>query len=172
MEELIKKAQKGDKEAFSEVILSMKNDLYKIAKLHTSNDDDIEDLIQETMIEVYKSIKKLKDLKKLKTWTISILINKCKKAYKKANKNIVSIEELNLDEYIFQNRKEIDDDLNFRYLIKDLKYEERLILILYYMEEYTTDEIAKILHINNNTVRTNLHRARQTIKNNLEKEGV
>lgn len=122
MEELIIKAQKGDKKAFTDIILSIKNDLYKIAKTRISNDDDIDDLIQETMIETYKHIKKLRKPEKLKMWVIKILINKCNKLYRKKYKKDISINEYNLENYIIINsQKDIEDDLNFYYLIKDLK---------------------------------------------------
>ena len=52
LDELILMAQAGDEEAFENMILYIKDDLYKIA-----NETDIEDAIQETMIETYKSIK-------------------------------------------------------------------------------------------------------------------
>lgn len=165
MEELIKRAQKGDKQAFTEIILCIRNDLYKIAKTRITNDDDIDDLIQDTMIETYKHIRKLKDNKKLKTWVIKILINKCNKLYKKNYMTDISIDEYNLDNYsILNSNKEIEDDLNFYYLIKNLKYEERIIIILYYKELYTVEEISKILKMNKNTVKTHLSRAREKIK--------
>ena len=165
MEELIKRAQKGDKQAFTEIILCIRNDLYKIAKTRITNDDDIDDLIQDTMIETYKHIRKLKDNKKLKTWVIKILINKCNKLYKKKYMTDSSIDEYNLDNYaILNSNKEIEDDLNFYYLIKNLKYEERIIIILYYKELYTVEEISKILKMNKNTVKTHLSRAREKIK--------
>ena len=62
MEELVVKAKKGDKEAFTQIVLILKEDLYKIAKTRITNEADIEDAIQETMIEAYKSIKKIKDV--------------------------------------------------------------------------------------------------------------
>ena len=58
MEELVVKAKKGDKEAFTQIVLILKEDLYKIAKTRITNEADIEDAIQETMIEAYKSIKR------------------------------------------------------------------------------------------------------------------
>ncbi len=174
MEELIKEAQNGDKEAFTKIILNIRNDLYKIAKTRISNDDDIEDLIQETMIETYKSIKKLRDPNKLKKWIIRILINKCNKLYKKNYKNNALINEYNIENYIvLHSNQNIDDDLNFYYLIKDLKYEERIVIILHYMEDYSVNDISKILKMNKNTVKTHLFRAREIIKTNFyEKEEV
>lgn len=168
MEELIKKAQKGNKEAFTEIILNIRNDLYKIAKTRIYNDDDIDDLIQETMIEAYKHIKKLKEPKKFKMWIIKILINKCNKLYNKKYKKDISIDEYKLDNYIILNsQKDIEDDLNFYYLIKDLKYEERIVIILHYKEDYSVEEISRVLRMNKNTVKTNLLRARQKIKVNF-----
>ena len=174
MEELIKKAQKGDKNAFTDIFLQIRNDLYKIAKTRISSDDDIEDLIQDTMIETYKHIKKLREPEKFKMWVIKILVNKCNKLYKKKYRKDISIDEYNLENYIILNsQKDIEDDLNFYYLIKKLKYEERIVLILHYMEQYSVKDISKILNINENTVKTHLYRARERIKKNLnEKEEV
>ena len=165
MKELIKKAQKGDKNAFTDIILQIRNDLYKIAKTRISNDDDIEDLIQDTMIETYKYIKKLREPEKFKMWVIKILVNKCNKLYKKKYRKDISIDEYNLENYIILNtQKDIEDDLNFYYLIKNLKYEERIVLVLHYMEQYSVKDISKILKINENTVKTHFYRAREKIK--------
>ena len=174
MEELIRKAQKDDKNAFTDIILQIRNDLYKIAKTRISSDDDIEDLIQDTMIETYKHIKKLREPEKFKMWVIKILVNKCNKLYKKKYRKDISIDEYNMENYIILNsQKDIEDDLNFYYLIKKLKYEERIVLVLHYMEQYSVKDISKILKINENTVKTHLFRARERIKKDLnEKEGV
>ncbi len=171
MEELIKRAQKGDKEAFTEIILSIRNELYKVAKTRIINENDIDDIIQETMIEAYKSIKQLRDLKKLKMWVIKILINKCNKFYKRKSKKDISLEETNINSIIARNNNEdVENDMNFYSLIKNLKYDERIVILLYYMEGYSVEEISEIIKMNKNTVKTNLYRARQKIKNEIEKK--
>lgn len=171
MKELIKKAQKGDKEAFTEIILSIRNELYKIAKTRIINENDIDDIIQETMIEAYKSIKKLRDLKKLKMWVIKILINKCNKFYKRKSQKDISLEETNVNNIIARNNNEdIENDMNFYSLIRNLKYDERIVILLYYMEGYSVEEISEMIKMNKNTVKTNLYRARQKIKNKIEEK--
>ena len=87
MEKLVIKAQEGDKEAFTQAILLIKNDLYKISKMKTTNEEDIQDIIQETMLDAYKYLKKLKEPKKFKAWIIKILINNCNKYYRKKYKD-------------------------------------------------------------------------------------
>ena len=167
MEKLILEAQKGDQEAFTELILNINDDLYKIAKTRIHIESDIEDAIQETMLEVYKSIKKLKDPNLFKKWVIKILINKCNRIYRRKYKKDISLDEYNFNNDIeCNNCTKIEDNLNFYLLIKNLKYEERIVLILYYMEEYSVKEIKSILGINENTINTHLHRARQKIKKN------
>lgn len=61
MEELVKRAKVGDNQAFTELIMNIQMDLYKIAKAKIKDDDDINEAVQETIIKAYSSIKKLKD---------------------------------------------------------------------------------------------------------------
>lgn len=168
MKELIRKAKKGDEEAFTQIILHISDDLYKIARTRISNEEDIADAIQETMIEIYKSIKKLKDEEKLKKWVIKILINKCNRIYRrKYKKSDLSMEEYNFDNMDLDSANSInklESEINFFDIIKNLNYEERIIIILYYMEEYSVKEIKEILNMNENTINTHLYRARQKIK--------
>ena len=165
MEELIKQAQNGDKKAFSELILSISDELYKIAKTRINVEDDIEDAIQETMIEVYKSIRKLKEPDKFKKWTIKILINKCNRIYRRKYKEDISIDDENSINLGFSSIDNLENEIDFYDLIQDLKYEERIIATLYYMEEYSVKEIKDILKMNVNTINTHLFRARQKLKN-------
>lgn len=167
MEELILSAQKGDEKAFTELIMLISDDLYKIAKTRISNEADIADAVQETMIETYKSIKKLNDPQKFKKWVIKILINKCNRIYRRKYKNDVSIDEYDLEYFKTNNINDIESKLNFYDIIKNLNYDERIVIVLYYMEEYTVKEIKEILKMNENTINTHLYRARQKIKLNI-----
>lgn len=137
--------------------------------MRTSNDEDVQDIIQETMIDAYKYIKKLKKPSKFKSWITKILINNCNKYYKKYN-----LEE-NYDIEFFKesikyssDHQLVESTLNFYEMIKNLKYEERIIIVLYYAEKYTTKEIAEILSVNENTIKTRISRAKEKIKTNYK----
>lgn len=169
MEELVKKAKKNDKEAFSELIVAVEKELYLIAKTKLNNDDDIGDAIQETIYKSYKNIKKLKDDSLFKTWLVKILINECNNIYRKKGKYTISYEEKEMENYISAN--EDSDDLEFEVLIKNLDTEEKLILTLYYCSKYTVKEISEIMKIKENTVKSKMVRAREKIKQQLEKDG-
>ena len=117
------------------------------------------------MIEVYKSIRKLKEPEKFKKWTIKILINKCNRIYRRKYKDDVSIDDENTIKLNANSIDDIENNIDFNDLIQDLKYEERIIATLYYMEEYSVKEIKDILKMNENTINTHLFRARQKLKN-------
>ena len=77
MELYIKRAKKGDIEAFINLMEMNKTSMYKAAKSILNNDEDIADAIQETILSCYKNIENLKEVKYFKTWMTRILINKC-----------------------------------------------------------------------------------------------
>ena len=169
MEELVEKSKKGDNQAFSKLIISMENELYKIARTRLRNEEDIKEAVQETIIKTYSSLKKLRNSKFFKTWIIRILINECNSVYTKNKKNnfeeydesIVNIEATN-------ELKTKIDNLDFFILIDNLNYSERIIMTLFYLEEFSTKEIAKILKEPEATIRTRLSRSRNKLKKVIE----
>ena len=173
MEDLVKKAQQGDKEAFTELIILLKTDLYKIAKARIRNDEDVYDVIQETMIIAFNSIKKLKKIESFKPWIIKILINTSNNLYKKSKKdNIISLEKI--EPYNSLNNSEFDKVetiLDFNFILKNFKYEDRIIIILFYVEKFTDKEIGEILKLKENTVKTKRTRIKEKLKDILEKGG-
>ena len=170
MEELVKKAQKGNKEAFTELIYEIRHDLYKIARCRLSCEDDIEDAVQETMIEAFKNIKKLKKEESYKKWIIKILVNKCNRIYSKSKNKNISFENLELDNtYSHSENYQELDNIDFYLILKDLNYDERMSLTLFYLEDYSIKEISKILKTNENTIKTRLKRGKEKIRNKFLK---
>ena len=149
----------------------MKNDLYKIAKARLKKDEDVFDVIQETMITSFKSIKKLKNPLCFKSWLIKISINKSNDMYNKRNKyNIISLEDVK----DYKNSDYIDIDmvdtiLDFNFLCDHFEYEKRIIIMLFYMEKFTDKEIGTILNLNENTVKSKRTRVIQEIKKMIER---
>lgn len=100
MKELIKDYTYDISIDFDNFILEMQKELYNIARSRLTNDDDIADAIQETILKSYKNFDKIKEKKYLKTYIIRILINECNKIYRHNKKHKVSYEYSNLDNYI------------------------------------------------------------------------
>lgn len=153
---LVKRAMKHDTDAFIELINQNKQQLYKIAKSYLHSDHDIADVLQDTILACFENIHTLREPKYFKTWLIRILINQCKDFLKK-NKDYCSLDKLPEPSIpdMTQNHLEFEELL----MSVDEKY--RIILILYYVEGFKIREIAQILDMNENTVKTRLSRARE-----------
>ncbi|MCI8291398.1 MAG: RNA polymerase sigma factor [Clostridia bacterium] len=162
MEELVEKAKNRIDGAFDELILLIEKEMYLIAKSRLKNDDDIADAIQETILICFKNIRKLKNNNFFKTWSIRILINECNKIYKKKKREMISLDEKEIE---ITDENYDDSNLSFQILIENLKEEEKTILTMYYCFQYTTKEISNILNINENTVKSKIVRAKEKLKN-------
>ena len=163
MDDLIIRAKSGDKEAFTKLVLESKKELYKVARAKLSNMADIEDAIQETTIKAYLKIKSLKDNSKFKFWLFKILINECNKIYRKRKVQEVSIESIE-NSISSENASEKE----YNELLNALKDDEKILVILFYSNGYTTKEISKILNKNENTIKTKLRRIREKLKEKLK----
>lgn len=162
MELLIKKAIKGDSEAFISLIDKHELSMYKTAKAILNNEEDIGDAIQETILSAYKNIQSLKNIKYFKTWLTRILINKCNDIVR-SNKNLVFIDTYKEGAY----EDEIDDKLEFDEVFKKLSSEYKLVLNLYYVEGFNSREISEMLNENENTIKSRLSRGKKCLKNFL-----
>lgn len=166
--ELVKKAKKGNKEAFTELILYIQQDLYKIAKTKLDQEADIYDAVQETIISAYNSIEKLSDCSKFKSWIFKILINKCNDIYRnQTTHNNISFEANECEKYL-SDCVLFDTNVDFENLLNLLNDDEKTIVLLYYVEGYTSKEIAHILGIKDTTVRSKILRAKKRIEENLK----
>ena len=134
MEKLILKAKKGDKAAFTELFVKIENDLYKLAKVKIKSEEDVEDVVQETMIKSFISIRKLKSNKAFKKWIVQILFNNCKRYFKKKERRECSfeIEIVKLDKTDQKDFFEsTENDVDFKLLLHSLSEEEKIIILLF-----------------------------------------
>lgn len=173
LEALIKSAKKGNNSSFAKLIKMIQHDLYRIAKVKLENEDDINDVLQDTILDMYTNLKQLKNNSFFKTWSISILLNNCNNILKSKyqNKAIVPLDEYKeiLDSISDNN---LYSNLNFEYIITILSQREKLVFTLYYQEDYKINEISMILNENENTIKSILRRGKEKIKKNYEKENL
>lgn len=155
---LVKKAQKNDVAAFIQLIEENKTALYKVAKSYLSNEEDIADVMQDTILSAYEHIGELKTASYFKTWITRILINRCNDLLRR-QKRFVSME---LTEEPAVSPKE--SDYEFYELLRALPENDRAIFLLYYGEGFNTREVAEVLELNENTVKSRLRRGRKKLE--------
>ena len=167
----IKKAQNGDKQAFCSVIENVERKLYIIARSRLTNIEDIKDAMQDTIMYAYINIKKLKEVEKFNAWIVKILINSCNKIYNQKKINILSYSEFDENKFKYESDLiDLENNMNFFNIIDFLDVQEKTLITMYYLDEYTTKEISEILDINESTLRSKLSSIRNKIKIHLGKE--
>lgn len=163
---LVKQAIHGDAEAFIELMEANKHMLYKVARGYLKSEEDIADVLQETMLAAFEHIRDLQKPAYFKTWLTRILINKCMDILRESQRMVVTDE---VPEQVYFNREQYH--LEFMQLLETLPEHSRVIFLLYYGEGFGTKEIAEILEMNENTVKTRLRRGRGYLAG-LIKDGV
>lgn len=175
MEKIINEALNGNKETYTNLILSIKSDLYRVAQARLDNIDDINDAIQETITNSFKNLKSLKNPAYFKTWITRILINECNLIYRKRSNQLGLFNKLTL--HINKDDAEIsinsvESSVDFQILINCLNYDEKIVITLFYNNRYSIHEISEILDISENTVKSRLTRAKNKLKNMYDKGGI
>ena len=160
----IKKAKSGDTEAFAELYKEIYLDLYRFALYTLKNPADAEDAVSETVTDAFSSIRSLRSAESFKAWIFKILSVKCKQRFR--NPNALSEEMLSYlpGDDSMDGYAEILDLRNQFFRLND---EERLIISMHIFAGYTSREIAKTLHMNENTVRSKESRALKRLAKQL-----
>lgn len=168
LSEKVKKAKDGDGKAFYELVEHKKEMLYKIAYTYTNDKDNTLEIISDTVLKAYVSLRKLKNPEFFFTWLVRIHINCCID-YVKKNKKAVSWDEGLFPEPIqgYIDREEIMD---LKKYIDKLNEKLKTVIILKYFNNLTLIEISQILDCPLGTVKTNLHKALRELRLELKED--
>ena len=158
IEHLLRKAKKGDSDAFCRLMDMQTQSMYKIARSYLKNDEDAADAIQDTILSCYENLLSLKNNKYFQTWLTRILINKCKDILQR-KKQITYTDQMPEtpfyeEEYVAKEWAQVLEPLDNKY---------RLVILLYYMEGFNIREISDILDMKESTVKSRLQRGRKQI---------
>ena len=174
---LVKKAKFGDTEAFANLYEKVYKKMYQFALYTLRSEDDAEDVVSETVMDAFVSIKSLKKDELFSAWIFQILSNKCKKKMKEYYKKECSIEETydnvkEKNENIgHEDKLSIEDKMDLCKVFSELSPEERLIVGMHIFFGYKTREIAKVMKLNDSTVRSKESRALKKMAAKIGKEG-
>jgi RNA polymerase sigma-70 factor (ECF subfamily) len=151
---------------FHQIIEQHKGVLFKIAKAYCQNDDDRQDLLQEMMIQVWKSLPKYNDTFAITTWLYRICLNVAISFYRKSatrqHLNIPLVEELTSirDEESNENQEQLSLLEKF---ISELNDFDKALMLLY-LEDKSHSEISEIMGLSVSNVGTKLGRIKEKLK--------
>ena len=182
--ELVKRAQRNDKESFEELMRRHQNRVFAVIRGILRQHEDIEDVAQQVFIKAYFSLKRFDQRSAFTTWLYKITVNECWDLLRKRKvRPLVYESDLNEDQVRqyggFENRGAEEPDISDRLearqrveqLMSGLEERDRLMLILKEVEGFSVEEIAEVLDLNANTVKVRLFRARRRIVALAKKRG-
>ncbi len=168
--EYIIRAAEGDMEAFEEIYRAYSSYVYTIAFRVTGNREDAAEAAQDVFLSVYRNLKGFGFRSSFKTWIYRIASNAAITIYRKRSKergrNIPFDENIDSGHSIEPDTGGIDrrhDEQTVRRFLGRLPEDQRECLVLKEIEGLKYDEIAEVLKIKINTVRSRLKRAREKL---------
>jgi len=174
--ELLIRYMAGEEDAFRELVSRYKNSLYAFLRRFLNRQELVEDVFQETFLQLYMSKENFDTTRPLRPWLFTIAANKAKDALRKmqrqssielgaiADAGDVSIDDVVnlLDSYKTTPVEEVSKDetaRRVREIIANMPEKLRGILILAYFEQFSYKQMAEILSIPIGTVKSRLHTA-------------
>jgi len=150
------------------------NELVRLAFSYVKDTEIAKDMVQNTFIKCYKNLGSFRFDAQIKTWLYRITINECKDYLKSWNYKMVQVKSFineTAKSILPSTEKTVIDKFNNEE-IKDTIYSlpkvYREVVYLYYYDSLKTDEIAEILDIPINTVKTRLRRAKQRLESMIK----
>lgn len=169
----VKMAQQGDRDALEFLFQKYHNLAFYIALRICHCDADAEDIVQESFIEINRSIHKLQEPKYFKAWLNKVIFSKCTKLFRK-NKDVLMSERDDLQmaenqeerRYLLpkEHMKFESDREVLLSLIDQLPDKLKITLDLMFFQQFSVKEIALILEIPEGTVKSRISGAKSQLK--------
>ena len=149
-------------EVVETIIDKYSDTIFKICMVYLKNKPDAEDALQEVFVKVIEKAPKFNSDNHQKAWIIRVASNHCRNVLKSKKYRIA----VSLDENILADDSSTEDK-EILHAIFNLPLDYRKVIYLYYYEGYSTKEIAAITAKRESTIRSNLKRAREKLKQGL-----
>lgn len=137
--------------------------LFKIAFLYVGNSADAEDILQDVFVKYLSGSYSFKDGNHEKAWFIRVTQNKSIDFLKRKGRKNISLDDISTFTY-----EKSSDSVDIIKEILALPEKYKSSVILYYYNDYSVEEISKILKISKSAVKMRLKRSREILKTELE----
>jgi RNA polymerase sigma-70 factor (ECF subfamily) len=179
--EIIQKILNGEKDAFSQIVNKYQNALYGIVFKMINNRDEVDDIVQETFIKAFSSIKSFDERYSFATWLFKIGTNNCIDHLRKRKINSVSINstisnedgenDFKLPDLTYEADRNIIEEQRKKLIedaINSLPEKYAVVIRMRHQEDKTYEQISKELNMPVGTVKAHIFRAREMLNKYLK----
>ncbi len=178
-DELIYRATGGDMDAFEAIYRLTAGFVYAVSYRVVYSREDAEEVTQDVFIKVYDNLKKFKEGTSFKAWIYRIAVNTAINYYNKKKRDITHDGDYEIASELYGKGPEVEENLQAKHneekveeLLSRLNPDQKACMVLREIEGMSYEEIAKVLNIKINTVRTRLKRAREALVKYVKNKGV
>ncbi len=154
------------RQTLQELVDRYQNNLFAVAFNVCKNAQDAEDVVQDTFLRYYTMKKEFDNEQHIRAWLIRVAVNKaknCNRTFWKRNK-------CSFEEYMETLTFETPQSESLFETVMQLPEKYRIVMHLFYYEDYAVREIAKILKLSESNVKARLSRGRSMLRNVLKEE--
>lgn len=166
---LIDRILDGEQQLYAQLVDGYKSYAYTIAFKVTENKADAEEVAQDAFIKAYQYLKGFKRGARFSTWLYRIVFNTAISHKRKNRQQFQSIDSsLNHSEESEQTLEKEDKKYFIDRALNQLNEADRLSLQLFYLKEFSLEEVADMMGQKMNTTKVRIHRARQRLADELQ----
>lgn len=183
--DIIRRAQAGDSEALTQLILSQQHYVYSIAMSVLKDTDDAADLAQEAFVRLFRALPQYNGESRFTTWLYRLVVNLGRDELRRRTRQVpiipqivdeeeqdplatVSDDDRWIDPARALDARELRDDV--RRALAQLEEHYRLVLTLYYFDDMKYSDIAEVLDLPLNTVKSHIRRGKERLAALLQAE--
>ncbi len=166
----------GNTNSFAALVDRYKDMVYTLSVKMLNNKEEAEEISQDTFIKIYNALNKFKGESKFSTWVYKVTYNTCLDALKKKKKanNVSYIEDFSEHqtkalEGILDSIDEKERNQAIQECLEELPGEDAFLLTLYYFDDQSVEEIAKVMNNSEANIKVKLFRARKKLASILKK---
>jgi RNA polymerase sigma-70 factor (ECF subfamily) len=172
------RAQRGDQEAFAQLVEAYKGPVYNLAYRMLGDSGAAEDAAQETFLRAYTRLNSYDPAFKFSSWILSIASHYCIDRLRRRRGGSVSMEEIQSSRWIPDERPEPEEEIlvterghTIQAVLDQLPPQYREVIILRYWQELSYVEMAEVTRSTESAIKSRLHRARQMVAALLSDQG-
>ena len=165
---LVKRAKRGDVDAFAELYGKIYKKLYHFALYTLKNPEDAKDAVSAAVTDAFESIGRLRKEESFSSWMYKIVANKCNQKMREYYIQTEELTEENAGEFESVQGDSREESMEVRRVFFELPREDRMIVGMHVFGGYKLREIAQMLGMNENTVRSRQKRAIDQMGNKLQ----
>jgi len=171
---LIQTIKAGNYRQFERLIEAYQRPLYLFIWRMVRDEDDAKDICQDTFFKAYKKIKSFKEKSRFSSWLFQIGYRKALDFIARKKRQRTGLDKVKAKSQVSDNEREFEvkqADSAIGKIIDSLQENHRTALHLYYKEEMTYKEIASVMKVPINTVKSHIHRGKEIVREKLSRMG-